>query len=58
MVQPDLVVSFAESFHIPTGPSGTPAVAGQVLLRGHELVDNVNDDLQKMLVQALVNCCI
>jgi len=49
VVQPDLVVSFAESFHIPTGPSGTPAVAGQVLLRVHDPVDNVNGNLQKKL---------
>jgi len=36
VVQPDLVASFAEFFDIPTGPSGTAAVAGQVLLRGHD----------------------
>ena len=49
VVQPDLVASFAESFNIPTGPSGTAAVAGQVLLRVHDPVDNVNGNLQKKL---------
>ena len=47
IVQPELITSFTESFKIPTGPRGTPAVAGQVLLRGHDPADNVNDEQQK-----------
>ena len=46
-MQPELITSFTESFKIPTGPRGTPAVAGQVLLRGHDPADNVNDEQQK-----------
>ena len=32
----DLITSFKESFNIPTGPSGNPALAGQLPLRGHD----------------------
>ena len=47
IVQPELITSFKESFKIPTGPRGTPVVAGQVLLRRHDPADNINDEQQK-----------
>ena len=53
IVQPKLIVSFTESFKIPTGPRGTPTVAGQVLLRGHNPADNVNDEQKKMFCSGI-----
>ena len=48
IVQPELITSFTESFKIPIGRRGTPVVTEEVLLRGHDPADNVNDEQQKM----------
>ena len=58
IVQPELITSFTESLKIPTGPRGTPMVAGQVLLRGtiQQIMSMMSN--KRRFAQALGNYCI